>query len=171
MLLISASVYEFASSQDTKMELKDLTYICRNLVRLAERELPLSHIPLLWFTAKRGNETVNSLYLNVRRKTRCAITCNAAALQHAHSPQWNAWIAPKNLLFMQGRQIISQVSKETTQLMCLRKTKVNHNDCCSCWNDSKHVSTHITCWRKQLHVSSLYIWQFFNKQNDQRTVH
>lgn len=36
VLLISATVYEFTSSQDTKMELKDLTHICRNLVRLAE---------------------------------------------------------------------------------------------------------------------------------------
>lgn len=36
MLLISASVYEFASSQDTKIELKDLTYICRNLVRFSQ---------------------------------------------------------------------------------------------------------------------------------------
>lgn len=36
VLLISASVYEFTSSQDTEIELKDLTYTCANLVRLSE---------------------------------------------------------------------------------------------------------------------------------------
>lgn len=84
MLLISATVYEFTSSQDTEIELKRSNSSLVRLAQISPLARQISRHEPVWSTDKRrGARKLTAVWIRVR-KTRPAITCRSAAT-HTHT--------------------------------------------------------------------------------------